>query len=163
MAPLAPGQSVAVKFIWKAQMGTSTFGALVDSLEEVEEDDEANKRLVVDFGGTFLSDLTIDALSWSLRSPSSEKDEQVTFTLAVKNRDAGIAGPFRVFVYLDTKTTPQWDIPFASMAPDERVPTTFSWTAVAGTHVFRVVVDAQEKVVESDESNNSATANLTPK
>ena len=156
---MGPGQSIGVEFTWKALDGASIFGAVVDSRSQVEERLETNNRTTANFGGALVPDLVLESLTWSPISPLV--GDTLTFTLVVGNQGDLVSGDFRVYVFLDDGISPTWDLAIAGIGKQQRVTTTYAWTAVAGTHTFRVVVDGFNDLVESDKTNNSATASPT--
>ena len=144
-------------FTWKAEAGAATFGGLVDPSGQIDEDNEDNNRLTVDFGGAFISDLVIDQLTWSPVVPSVK--DRVTFTVGVKNQGLGASEDSRVHVFFDSKVNPEWNLPLAGVDGGETKTASFSWTADTATHTFRLVADATKVVTETNELNNEATAN----
>ena len=158
---MGPGQSIGVEFTWKALDGASIFGAVVDSRSQVEERLETNNRTTANFGGALVPDLVLESPTWSPISPLV--GDTLTFTLVVGNQGDLVSGDFRVYVFLDDGISPTWDLAIAGIGKQQRVTTTYAWTAVAGTHTFRVVVDGFNDLGESDKTNNSATASPTVK
>ena len=156
---IGPGKSISVEFTWKALEGTSIFGAVVDPWNQVEENVETNNRTTANFGGAFVPDLIVDSLTWSPISPFV--GGTLTFTLVVGNQGDIVSGDFRVYVYLDDGTSPTWNLAMAGIGKQQSATITYAWTAKAGTHTFRVVVDGLDDLVESNETNNLVTASPT--
>ncbi len=149
---ISPGSSGTVAFTWKAQSAVRTFGATADFGGSVDEDSEANNHTVVDFGGAFLPDLTVEKLTWPPVTPSV--GDTVTFTVHARNLGKGAGNAFGVHVSFDQESRVRWNLPLPALEGGESAGARFTWTAQAGVHEFKAVVDGIDRVLETDESNN---------
>ena len=158
LGEIGPECTVAANFTWRAEVGPTTFGALVDPQDKIEEDDDGNNGATVDFGGSFMADLIVEELTWNPQLPSV--GHEVTFTVAVRNQGRGRAAPspaylyLTLIIYLDGQVTPTWTVNLLEVEAGQRVTATFSWTAVAGLHKFRAVAEGRSEVPEANETNN---------
>ena len=152
---IPPGRSVTDTFNWRAEARAHIFRAVADSRDEVDESDESNNELVVDYDATRLPDLTIQNISWTPIGPSI--GDQVTFTVTVRNRGGAGDRPVSVDFYQDDQETPLDTGIVPAVLADDTVSGTFTWTAEPGRHSFRAVADPNDIVDELDETNNERT------
>jgi subtilase family serine protease len=95
-------------------------------------------------------DLVIESVSWSPEIPAI--DNTVTFTVAVRNQGDDPAGDYRLACFIDDY--PLKNVWIYGTKPGSSVLKTFTWKALAGSHVIRAVADCDNKITESDENNN---------
>ena len=69
LARLDPGETVTQKFVWEAASGVDTIGAFVDPENVVEESNETNNRVNINFGGVTAADLAIRNIVWEPEDP----------------------------------------------------------------------------------------------
>lgn len=139
-------------FIWTAGAGSHDFKLVVDEEDWIPESDEDNNEKTVTVV-TLPPDLIIQAITWSPANPLENDD--VTFTVTIKNQGSGRAEYCPVAFYVDDVY-----LAFAaggSLDPGAIENTTFSWVAQAGSHTIKAVADPHMSITESDESNNEKT------
>jgi subtilase family serine protease len=147
-----PGATVNMTFTWIAQAGTHAVRAVADYNDKLAESDETNNEMVVAFS-PLAPDLVIESIVWSPEGPSI--GDEVAFTVTVKNQGSGGAVPSRVHFYVGGSFIGYQDVP--EMDAGATATTTFTWTAQAGLHAIRALVDPDDEVTESDETNNGKT------
>ena len=149
---IEPGQLAIHAFTWRARVGPKTFVATVDPETAVEESDEINNRLAVDFGGAFVPDLVVEGFGWSPTSPSV--GDEITLSVGLRNIGKGFARDATAHVFLDSEAEPSWVLSFGDIQGEEAATSTVVWTAKAGSHIFRVVADGPRTLAEINETNN---------
>ena len=152
VSSIDPGVTITKTFFWKAQPGSHTVKAIVDSNEEVVESDETNNEKTFTFS-TLAPDLIIESITWSPESPS--RGDTVTFNVAIKNQGSGRAGSSRVYFYIDDSSRGFQDVP--RIDANAKVTKAFTWIAKAGFHAIKAIVDKDDQIIESDETNNEKT------
>jgi subtilase family serine protease len=152
---LDAGATATKTFTWTAQAGSHTIKAIADILNKVSELDETNNDKTATYS-TSAPDLIINSIS---RSPSSlSENTTVTFTVTIKNQGSGKADHSWVAYYIDD--TYQTSVYINQMSPGATVTKTFTWTAQVFSQTFMAVADANDRIMESDETNNAKTASL---
>ena len=149
------GSTASVYFTWNAQPGTHTFKGIVDVVNKISEVDETNNEKTITYSSTALSDLKVQDIRWSPTNPSI--GDTVTFTATIKNQGSGSSAGNRADFYLDGSTTRLTYKNFGGLSSGGTTDVSFSWTALAGDHTFRAVVDQGNTIPESDETNNEHT------
>ena len=153
---LSAGASATTTFEWTAKAGLHTFRAKADGGVSVPEVVESNNEGEFTFDGTVLSDLVVTSITWTPQSP--RLGEIATFILEVTNVGDGRADSSNTYVFINSETTPRQNLFISGLRKGETATATFSWTAVAGGHTFRVAADGGGTVPETDESNNARSA-----
>jgi uncharacterized repeat protein (TIGR01451 family) len=148
------GGSMLKSFTWTAQAGIHAIKAVADHYNWVKESNETNNVMTVNFP---IPDLIIEKITDSPAEPSI--DDEVTFTVTIKNQGTSPAGPSRVYFYADNFSEEYQDIP--ELEAGASMPSAFTWTAQIGTHTFKAVVDPDNKVTEDDENNNEKTKTIS--
>lgn len=146
--------AVAKTFTWMAQAGAHTIRAVADMDNQVPETDEGNNEKVVNFPPP---DLVIEQLTWSPENPT--ENSTMAFAVTVKNEGPGGAGSVCIDLYIDDSALGQEAIP--GIDAGASVTRNFTWKARAGSHNIRVVADAENDVVETDEANNEKSADFS--
>jgi len=149
------GSTASVSFTWNAQPGTHTFKGIVDVANKISELDETNNEKTVTYSSTALSDLKVQDITWSPENPSI--GDTVTFTATIKNQGNGSSVGNRIYLYLDGSTSYLTYKNFGGLSSGGTTDVIFTWTALAGDHTFRAVVDRDNTIPESDETNNEHT------
>ncbi|MFC1917890.1 CARDB domain-containing protein, partial [Chloroflexota bacterium] len=144
-------------FTWTVTAGLHNIRAVADSSDQIAENDETNNERSFTFAPS-APDLVIQNISSSSQSP--EAGEKVTFTVTVKNQGNGRAEYSHVVYYVNNTSRGYHEI--QEVPSGAAVTKTFIWTAETGQHTVTAVADANENLVESDESNNSKTLSLPP-
>ncbi|MFH0768211.1 MAG: CARDB domain-containing protein, partial [Chloroflexota bacterium] len=150
---IAAGATAMKTLTWTALVNSNAPKAVADGANYVTERDETNNAEAATFSSTSLPDLVIEGITLSPTRPSI--GDKVTFTITIKNQGSGEAGSSRIIYYIDSiyLTSATVDPIDAGATAN----TTFTWTAEAGSHAIKAVADSEEKVVESDETNNDNT------
>ena len=144
--------NVTKSFTWFAKAGPHEIKVIVDKASQVTESDETNNEKTITFS-PLAPDLFIEAITWSPESPA--KGDNITFTVSITNQGSGRADYSRVAYYInETLLTSDSVNPINAGATDNQ---TFWWTAKAGARDIRVVADYNQRVAESDETNNEKT------
>jgi len=153
---LDAGAAVTKSLTWTAQAGSYDIKAVADNNNEVSEGDETNNEKTLTFS-ILVPDLIIETITWSSENPSESDD--VTFTVTIKNQGSSQAGNFRVAYYIDDTYLTSASV--SLIDPGATDNQTFTWTAQAGSHEIKAVVDQANSVTESQESNNERIVTLS--
>jgi len=116
-----------------------------------------NTRLTSASFSTLAPDLIIEAITWSPENPSI--GDTVTFTVTIKNQGSDKADSSHVAYYIDDTYLTSASV--SLIDPGATDNQTFTWTAQAGSHDIKAVVDQDNSVTESQESNNERTVTLS--
>jgi subtilase family serine protease len=153
---LEPGMAASIPFSWVAQPGAHTFRAKVDPGDEIAEAEEGNNEQTYALS-TLAPDLVITGITWSPESP--QEGDGVTFTVSVKNQGDGTVRNPHITGYIDGIELAVASID--ELASNTTANVTFTWTALAGTHLIRAVADPNNVIAEADEGNNEQTLDLS--
>ena len=149
------GATVSKTFYWRAEEGSHEIKAEADILSKVAESNEANNDKAVDYS-TLAPDLVVHSLTRSPANPSA--GDSVTFTVAIKNAGEGKAYSSHVAYYIDDKYfTSAYIGPLNPGAITQR---TFEWEIDKNSHIITAIADSNEKINESDETNNTGNTSL---
>jgi len=167
------------------QLGTLTAGnhtllVKIDSQNQVVESDETDNEIIkvitVLTSGTELPNLNPYALdNWDAAFFTSNTegettktsvyydDEDVFLNLAYANMGDGNAGSHVSHIYIDeTADTLYWDVTDGLDSYYYNSITDYNYGKMSvGQHIFRFVIDANNEVVETDESDNEITDTIT--
>jgi len=149
------GASVTETFTWTAMSGTYTVKAVADILEQITESDETNNVKTAEYA-TAAPDLIISSITWTPASPT--ENTTVTFTATVKNQGNGKAESSNIKFYLDDVY--QTSVFVGPLIPGATATKTFEWIAERMSLTLKAVIDADNWIIESDESNNAITIGL---
>jgi len=177
-ASIAAGASVTVTAdggptgsnIWRATAGSHNIAAFVDDVDRIDESSETNNTRSEALATVATpADLVVTELSWTPANP--EVGDTVVFSAVIRNSGAtatptanhGIA--FRV-----NGVTVTWSGNTTSLAPGASLTVTANggpagvntWVATAGQHSIVAFVDDVNRIVESNETNNTRTETLSP-
>jgi subtilase family serine protease len=148
---IEPGDSVDVVYIWNATAGVHNVRAAPDILGQVTESDEANNTSEA-VCATKEPDLTVSSISFS--PTAIPENTTVTFTVTVKNQGGSRTGPSTLTYYIDDNQ--QYSEFMGPLEPAATfVSTNFTWISSSKPQVFKAVVDADNRINERDETNNS--------
>ncbi len=150
------GAAVTKTFTWIAKAGSHEIKAIADVLNQVTEGDETNNEKTVTFS-TLPPDLIVLNISWSPENPS--ESDNVTFTVTIKNQGSGRADYPSVACYIDDAYLASASV--NEMAPGATVTKTFNWIARVGSHAITAIVDKDNRITESDETNNTKTVTIS--
>ena len=105
-----------------------------------------------------LPDLKLGSVSVSSETPAIW--EEVSFTASVSNLGTAVAGEFTIGLYDGEQVLDERRV--NRLIIDEVEEVTFVWRAEAQTRTLSVNIDQENRIVESDEGNNSATIRMAP-
>ncbi|MFC1906685.1 CARDB domain-containing protein [Chloroflexota bacterium] len=95
-------------------------------------------------------DLVIESISY--RPLNVSLGETATFTVIIKNNGGGNAAASSIYYYVDNSEIVSRDI--SAIPSGGMVEEIFTWRVARLTHNVKAIVDHQEEVHESDETNN---------
>jgi uncharacterized repeat protein (TIGR01451 family) len=128
---------------------------LLDCNNSVFETDELNNEKETSFS-IYAPDLIIQAIRWSPEAPAA--GDGITFDVTVKNRGDLKAGSTNISYYVDKTFMGRHSI--EGIEAGTTVIRSFTWVAPAASFIFTAVIDEDNEITESDESNNSRTVDL---
>ncbi len=156
-------------YTWNVRYpGNYTIQVKADSYNNInDESNESNNLLKVSIKPVKHPDLIVENISWTPENYTAGTNVRITAT--IKNIGEGYARDFYTMFYVDGNYLNYYGTHHPStIAPGESINVSATWTAQAGTHVVKVVVDNsayywyRNLVRELNESNNVLEANLTP-
>jgi len=150
-----PGDNAAITYMWVAQEGSHHLEAIADFLDQVRESDETNNEESLVYQ-TATPDLIIDTITWSPEDP--DEYEQVTFTITIKNQGSGKAPDSLILYYINDE--PQASAIVAPMAVNSTITKYYYETFETGMQTFKAIIDADNEIIESDETNNELSSPL---
>jgi subtilase family serine protease len=150
---LSPKANAYYSITWTATPGTHTIKAVADFNDNYAESNESNntKEIVI---STLSPDLAIDSISWTPEIPST--GDALTITLTIINQGTYKSGGCYIGYYVDSSY--QGNHYIGEIAPGGTVTRTFPWTLMNSLQTFKIIIDEDNSVPESDESNNEKTA-----
>ena len=179
---LAPGASVTLTAnggqagaSWTATTGTHSVRAYVDDVNRIGESNEANNILTSPFTTSAAAPIPPampDLVVTGMTPPTATAGGPVQFAATVKNQGTA-ATPAGVIIgvqfQVDAKSAFTWsDTDKTSLAAGASVTLTANggqsgatWTATAGTHTVRALVDDINRIAEANETNNAYTLTYT--
>ena len=146
---LEAGASGNATFYWIAKAGSNVIKAIVTSGGIFIESDETNNEKTITFSPN-LPDLTISSITWSPAEPSVR--DNITFTITIENQGNGDSGESTVNLYIDGVSA--GDNALAQIEASANRQVTFTWRVEEGSRQIRAVVNLQNDVPESEETNN---------
>ncbi len=152
VGPLGAGTAEAGTFTWKATAGQHTVKAVADADGAVAESDETNNQAMFYFSA-LAPDLIVEKITWTPENPS--RGDTIAFNIAVKNQGTKPVNASLVYFYLDGSSRGSREVPRLDAGATSNQ--TFAWSAQAGSHELRAVVDEFDFIREGDESNNEKT------
>ena len=152
---LEPGASKTFAYTWIAQAGQHTLKATADILNQSLESDETNNDLTQIYSTT-PPDLIINSIAWS--PPDRIDTDTVTMHVTVKNNSLGAAYGSWLNFYVDG--TLQESIFVNPLNAGATSTKTYTWLPEPEAHTFTAIIDADNWVIESNESNNTRSVTL---
>ncbi len=152
--PLAADGVVNQSLTWPISSGEHVIEFVTDSTDLVEEIDEENNTKILTLP---LPDLVVTDLSPSPAAPVI--GDTVTLTVTLTNEGQSTTQATVLSGRLDEETTQT--LPVAPLAPGATVSKTYQWQATGGTHTFSVAADVTNTTIESDETNNYRSVEVT--
>jgi hypothetical protein len=157
---------------WTATSGSHSIEAYVDDINRIAESNETNNVLTTTISvAAAMPDLVVKDISWTPADPITSNG--VTFKAKIKNKGTGAtpAGTISgVKFKVDGTTTSFSDNYTASIPAGSSVTVTANgggagggatWTATDGTHTVEATVDDVNRIVESNETNNTYSESIT--
>jgi uncharacterized repeat protein (TIGR01451 family) len=154
---LTYGTTANVTTTWKSQSGKHTFKAVIDPGNIIPESEEDNNQRVISIAPN-MPDLIVSNTTWSPAEISS--GQEITFEISIKNQGTIAADPSRVIYYLDDVKLGYMDI--GRLEPDSIDTEHLTWTATGGSHILKIICDANDQVTEANDDNNIRVVNLPP-
>ncbi|MFC1902280.1 CARDB domain-containing protein, partial [Chloroflexota bacterium] len=155
VSQIAADATATETFTWTAQAGSHTAKAVTDASNRVIESDETNNEKAVALSGP-APDLIVQSITSSPSSPLIS--HRVIFTVSVKNQGKTEAARSLLYFYIDGAHKFQQDI--SLLAAGGTATATFSWTVRSASHVLKAVIDEDNTIIESDETNNEKTVTI---
>jgi subtilase family serine protease len=146
---ISAGSTVTEAFTWSAQLGTHEIRIMADETNHMAEIDETNNEEKISFS-TAIPDLVVEDITWSPQEPS--ENDEVTFTITIKNQGSGRAGTSSVAFYIDDLLIGEQEV--QEIGAGSTVTEAFTWSAQPGIHFIKLVADCGQTLTESDETNN---------
>jgi len=149
---ISAGATTTVSFTWNVLSGSHTFKGIVDKDSLVPESDETNNEKTITCCATSLSDLVVQDITWT--PATSSIGETITFSVIIKNQGSGSSSNGNIFFYLDDSKTQFAYQSFNGIAAGYTTAVSFTWAAQGGMHSIKALVDKENIIPESDETNN---------
>ncbi|MBN2736702.1 MAG: hypothetical protein JXR70_06950 [Spirochaetales bacterium] len=141
-------------FTWTVLKGAHSISFVVDEDNEIDENDETNNSVSVDI--SLLADLEPLAITYAGDIP--EPGETLRLESAIANNGTVDSSAFNIAWYVDDV---QLGYGSHEAVPAGETDSTgnsfFDYTVEEGEHEIRFVVDSDDEVEESDESNNQVS------
>ncbi|HHY83086.1 MAG TPA: DUF4082 domain-containing protein [Clostridiales bacterium] len=166
---LAPGESVDLQIEWTpATAGNYLMRIWTDDVNRIEESNEDNNYYVFNLNvkefAEPMPDLIVTDITWSPAKPS--EGEEVTFAVEIKNA-GNLATPDGVIhgvtLSIGDTVIASSDAHTSSIGAGNSASISLNgtWTAGVGLFTFTGTVDGENRIEESNESNNSLNKSLT--
>lgn len=154
---LEPGESTTLQLpSWSATAGSFDVSAEIDYGDEIAEEDESNNDYSTTVSVTDPKpDLTVVDVEWRPAPPTA--GEAVQFRLTIRNTGEVTAETVETRVLVDGNAVTM--APTTTLDPGETYTTPWSgsYEFTEGTHDVVGVVDPDDNIVESDETDNSVS------
>ncbi|MFC1917092.1 CARDB domain-containing protein [Chloroflexota bacterium] len=144
---LAVGGAITETFSWVAPEDYHNISLVADINGEISELEENNNEKLVALPAP---DLVMEKVTWSASDIAEGKTG--IFTAEIRNGGAGTSSATGVCFYLDDVLTGSVDI--GGIEPGDSRKVMLIGTASEGAHDVAAVVDVDDSIVETDESNN---------
>jgi subtilase family serine protease len=146
---MGTGNTASGECKWTIEAAKHDVRIYVDAADMITESDETNNEELIVFAPQS-PDLILEKVSWAMENALI--DNEVTFTIVVKNQGSFAAEASQLDFYVDDTLLESENI--EPLEPGETATITFIITVEAGLHSSKIVVDPGELVVESSEENN---------
>jgi subtilase family serine protease len=151
-----PGAASIASFDWQAEAGVHTIKIIADPADRVTESDETNNDQQAGFA-TLTPDLCFGEVGWLVGDPLL--GNEVSFSVVVRNGGTGAAPASRLEYAIDGGPANYEDV--GALAAGTSATITFKAGLEAGPHSLTFKVDADGKVDELDETNNTRALSLS--
>ncbi len=155
---LDAGAEETAEFTWQGTSGTHSVRIIVDCERILNENNTDNNNTRVSVIVT-APDLIIQNISWSPDDVTI--DETVTFYIEIKNQGGGQALNFHIAYFIDD--APLTTKLISSLDVGASVNATCEWKVMNGRHTFKAIVNYNNYITESDQTNNEKTILFAPK
>ncbi len=146
---ISAGETTFSSYDWIVETGIHNIRIYTDAGKTVTEVDETNNEKRAIFAAQ-TPDLTFETVSWSMEDALA--DNNVTFTVLVKNRGSCETGISQLDYYIDDIAVESQEI--AVIKPGEIATLTLCQSVEPGLHTLKIVADPENQMVEIDETNN---------
>src|SRR4030043_88082 len=144
---LEVGAATIAQFTWAASDGSHTLNIILDSGNQIVEIDENNNNKVINIP---LPDLIVEDITFS---PSDARiGDTLVITAYIKNQGSSKTENSQIDFYVDGIKIASQEL--LSIGTGESVTKVFNWVAEAGIHTFKITIDANNTVIEINETNN---------
>ena len=144
---LEVGAATIAQFTWAASDGSHTINIILDSGNQIVEIDENNNNKVINIP---LPDLIVEDITFS---PSDARiGDTLVITAYIKNQGSSKTENSQIDFYVDGIKIASQEL--LSIGTGESVTKVFNWVAEAGIHTFKITIDANNTVIEINETNN---------
>ena len=157
LSGISAGSTATATFPWVTQNSSITIRAVVDEDNYINESNESNNEMTKTVTFTAPSptaDLIIESITCTPVNPSI--GDTVSITSTIKNNGPEQASPSHVAYYIDDTLLNA--VYVNSIEAGDTVTKATIWSATAGTHTIRAVIDCNNSVYETNESNNEMSA-----
>ncbi|MFH1646573.1 MAG: CARDB domain-containing protein [Chloroflexota bacterium] len=153
VSSLDPTATATRTFTWTAENRSQTVRAVADLADVVRESDESNNAMTLGLP-TIAPDLIIESITWSPSPPLIS--HQTTFTVTVKNQGKTGAGFSRLYFHISgAHSLHEYTAEIPEIAAGDTATRTFTWTSPDASQNFVAVIDGDNYIFESNESNNT--------
>ncbi len=156
----ANGDKALLRLKWRAKAGKSSLFASVDPLNEIDESDESDNISAAGGFDVKVPDFVMEEVSFRPLDPVQGED--VYFTITVKNAGEGAcASPPVVSVYVDGSLVSANALSSGlGVGEAKQITNSPPYKISAGPHTYKVAVNENKALTESDYSNNSSEGAL---
>ena len=154
---IAAGASANATFRWTADANAHEFIVRADSLNAVDESDESDNSHRFAYDDTRTADLFIRDIEWNPQTPTV--GQNVIISVIVENGGTGDAGASVVRFVIDGPSRSEETLSVSAIAAGGSATRSFNWTARLGRFKFTASADANNRIPETNEGNNTLVNN----
>ena len=154
---IAAGASANATFRWTADANAHNFVVRADSLNAVDESDESDNSHRFAYDDTRTADLFIRDIEWNPQTPSL--GQNVIISVIVENRGRGDAEASVVRFVIAGPNPDELSLDMPAIAAGGSATRSFNWTARLGRFKFTASADANNRIPETNEGNNTLVNN----
>ncbi|MCW7073978.1 MAG: DUF3344 domain-containing protein, partial [Methanophagales archaeon] len=158
---LSAGDSITINASWEATLGNHTITVIADPYDKVRESNEKDNQKSKSVYVRAPYDFSITHISLSADPDNLFSDELVAINATLKIMNfVNRSGTVDVCLYLNETLLNTRNVEFN--AGNATINESFEWRAgTAGNHALTVCVDPNNKLTESNESNNNMSVPIT--
>ncbi len=160
LTAIPAGSTGAVTMPLITQDSSVTIRAVVDEDNYVVESNDSNNTMtktVTFVAPSPITDLVVQGITCTPENPSN--GDAVTITTNIKNQGSGQASPSHVAYYIDDILLENGYV--NQINTGATVTNSIIWLATAGRHTIRAVIDCNNSVYETNETNNEISTVLS--